>query len=64
MTQPARNLEPVGSARDLCGIELRRQHWRKSSYSGGQVGGECVEVCDDFPARFPSATARTPPAPS
>ncbi|MFI8093383.1 DUF397 domain-containing protein [Streptomyces sp. NPDC086080] len=27
--------------------------WRKSSYSDGQAGGECVEVCDDFPGAVP-----------
>ncbi|MFE2277819.1 DUF397 domain-containing protein [Streptomyces sp. NPDC059454] len=27
--------------------------WRKSSYSGGEQGDECVEVCDDFPGAVP-----------
>ncbi|MFJ8338613.1 DUF397 domain-containing protein [Streptomyces griseoluteus] len=28
-------------------------HWRKSSYSGGEQGDACVEVCDDFPGAVP-----------
>ncbi|MER6149625.1 DUF397 domain-containing protein [Streptomyces hirsutus] len=27
--------------------------WRKSSYSGGEQGDECVEVCNDFPGTVP-----------
>ncbi|MFI2505580.1 DUF397 domain-containing protein [Streptomyces sp. NPDC018972] len=27
--------------------------WLKSSYSGGEQGDECVEVCDDFPGAVP-----------
>ncbi|MFH8623700.1 DUF397 domain-containing protein [Streptomyces vietnamensis] len=27
--------------------------WRKSSYSEGEQGAECVEVCDDFPGTVP-----------
>ncbi|WP_331448505.1 DUF397 domain-containing protein [Streptomyces prasinus] len=33
--------------------ELSTAHWRKSSYSGGQQGAECIEVCSDFPCLTP-----------
>jgi hypothetical protein len=33
--------------------DLSTAHWRKSSYSGGEQGDECVEVCDDFPGTVP-----------
>jgi len=36
---------------------------RTSSYSDGQEGGACVEICDGFPAPSPSVTARTWTAP-
>ncbi|WP_329137348.1 DUF397 domain-containing protein [Streptomyces sp. NBC_00670] len=32
---------------------LNTARWRKSSYSGGQQGAECVEVCGDFPGAVP-----------
>ncbi|MYV48752.1 DUF397 domain-containing protein [Streptomyces sp. SID2888] len=32
---------------------LSTTHWRKSSYSGGEQGDECVEVCDDIPGAVP-----------
>ncbi|MFI1534176.1 DUF397 domain-containing protein [Streptomyces anandii] len=33
--------------------DLSTARWRKSSYSGGQQGAECLEVCDDFPGTVP-----------
>ncbi|MFI5570897.1 DUF397 domain-containing protein [Streptomyces sp. NPDC051740] len=33
--------------------DLSTALWRKSSYSDGQQGGECVEVCDGFPGTIP-----------
>lgn len=33
--------------------DLSTARWRKSSYSDGQQGGACVEVCDDFPGTVP-----------
>ncbi|MEV5127477.1 DUF397 domain-containing protein [Streptomyces decoyicus] len=33
--------------------DLSTARWRKSSYSGGGQGDECVEVCDDFPGTVP-----------
>ncbi|WP_217161757.1 DUF397 domain-containing protein [Streptomyces sp. AC512_CC834] len=33
--------------------DLSTARWRKSSYSDGQQGGACVEVCDDFPGIIP-----------
>ncbi|GHD93498.1 DUF397 domain-containing protein [Streptomyces naganishii] len=33
--------------------DLSTARWRKSSYSGGQQGAECVEVRDDLPGAVP-----------
>ncbi|MEU3683204.1 DUF397 domain-containing protein [Streptomyces sp. NPDC030592] len=33
--------------------DLSTARWRKSSYSDGQQGGACVEVCDDVPSTVP-----------
>ncbi|MEU8621758.1 DUF397 domain-containing protein [Streptomyces sp. NPDC048623] len=33
--------------------DLSTARWRKSSYSDGQQGGECIEVVDGFPNRIP-----------
>ncbi|MFF6993560.1 DUF397 domain-containing protein [Streptomyces sp. NPDC008313] len=33
--------------------DLSTARWRKSSYSGGQQGDACIEVCDDFPGAVP-----------
>ena len=33
--------------------DLSTATWRKSSYSGGEQGDECVEVCDGFADAVP-----------
>ncbi|WP_328358154.1 DUF397 domain-containing protein [Streptomyces sp. NBC_00445] len=33
--------------------DLSTARWRTSSYSGGQQGEACVEVCNDFPGTIP-----------
>ncbi|MFD7058340.1 DUF397 domain-containing protein [Streptomyces sp. NPDC059906] len=43
--------------------DLSAACWRKSSYSDGQAGGECVEVCDDFPGAVPVRDSKSTAGP-
>ncbi|MEV0845676.1 DUF397 domain-containing protein [Streptomyces sp. NPDC049954] len=43
---------------DLPGVS-----WRKSSHSNSD-GGECVEVCDDFPSVVPVRDGKCPEGPA
>lgn len=42
---------------------LRAAHWRKSSYSGGQGGDECLEVADGIAEFVPVRDSKTTLAP-
>ena len=37
----------------MCGYDLTNACWRKSSYSGGSGGEECLEVADGVPGVIP-----------
>ncbi|GCB46464.1 DUF397 domain-containing protein [Streptomyces sp. NL15-2K] len=43
--------------------DLSTARWRKSSYSDGQEGGECVEVSADFPGTVPVRDSKNPTGP-
>ncbi|MEU6378421.1 DUF397 domain-containing protein [Streptomyces sp. NPDC046909] len=43
--------------------DLSTARWRKSSYSDGQQGGECLEVTDDFPSTVPVRDSKNPTGP-
>ncbi|MFF9113040.1 DUF397 domain-containing protein [Streptomyces sp. NPDC014805] len=40
--------------------DLSTARWRKSSYSGGQEGDECLEVADGFSAPVPVRDSKAP----
>lgn len=44
-------------------IDLSTATWRKSSRSSS-TGGECLEVCDDFPDLVPIRDSKTPTGPA
>jgi hypothetical protein len=39
--------------------DLSNARWRKSSYSGGDGGEDCVEVADGVPGIVPARVARS-----
>ncbi|MFF4114217.1 DUF397 domain-containing protein [Streptomyces sp. NPDC001714] len=43
---------------------LSTAQWRKSSYSDGEPGGECVEVADGIVGLVPVRDSKAPHAPS
>ncbi|MEU3987264.1 DUF397 domain-containing protein [Streptomyces platensis] len=43
--------------------DLSTARWRKSSYSDGQQGGECVEVADSFPGTVPVRDSKSTTGP-
>ncbi|WP_129309594.1 DUF397 domain-containing protein [Streptomyces sp. L2] len=44
--------------------DLNIARWRKSSYSGGQQGAECIEISDDFPGTvIPVRDSKNPTGP-
>ncbi|MGW6013724.1 DUF397 domain-containing protein [Streptomyces sp. NPDC055210] len=44
--------------------DLSAPQWRKSSYSNGQAGGECVEVASGVINLVPVRDSKTPLAPA
>lgn len=38
--------------------------WRKSSYSNGEPGGECIEIADGFPGAVPVRDSKDPGGPA
>ncbi|WP_129307173.1 DUF397 domain-containing protein [Streptomyces sp. L2] len=43
--------------------ELNTACWRRSSYSGGEQGDACVEVCDAVPGTIPVRDSKNPTGP-
>ncbi|MEU6284830.1 DUF397 domain-containing protein [Streptomyces sp. NPDC047028] len=43
--------------------DLSTARWRKSSYSGGQEGAECIEISDDLPGTIPVRDSKNPTGP-
>ncbi|MFE0255219.1 DUF397 domain-containing protein [Streptomyces sp. NPDC059010] len=43
--------------------DLSNASWRKSSYSGGSGGEECIEVADGVPGVVPVRDSKVPSSP-